>query len=47
MNTAPVWPGETVRTEIWRDGADVLFRASVPERGIVVMGGGRACVAGF
>lgn len=45
--TAPVWPGETVRTEIWRDGADVLFRASVPERGIVVMGGGRACVAGF
>ncbi|MES2156264.1 MAG: MaoC/PaaZ C-terminal domain-containing protein [Pseudomonadota bacterium] len=45
--TAPVWPGETVRTEIWRDGDDILFRASVPDRSVVVMDGGRACVAGF
>lgn len=45
--TAPVWPGESVWTEIWRTGDDVLFRASVPERGVVVMDGGRACVAGF
>ncbi|CAM8672845.1 MULTISPECIES: MaoC/PaaZ C-terminal domain-containing protein [Sphingobium] len=45
--TAPVWPGETVRTEIWRDGDNILFRASIPDRSVVVMDGGRACVAGF
>jgi acyl dehydratase len=31
--TAPVMPGETIRTEIWKDGA---FRARVVERDIVV-----------
>ncbi len=29
----PVYPGETIRTEIWRDGR---FRASVPGRGVTV-----------
>ncbi|WP_201729000.1 MaoC/PaaZ C-terminal domain-containing protein [Acidocella sp. C78] len=37
--TAPVLPGETIRTEIWRDGA---FRARVAERDLVVVDHGRA-----
>ena len=27
--SAPVFPGETIRTEIWRDGGVVSFRARV------------------
>jgi len=45
--TAPVWPGETVRTEIWRNGDELLFRASVPDRNNVVIDGGYAYVGGF
>jgi acyl dehydratase len=40
--SAPVFPGETIRTEIWRDGSIVSFRALVPERNIVAMSNGRA-----
>jgi len=40
--SAPVFPGETIRTEIWRDGDIVSFRALVPERNIVAMSNGRA-----
>jgi acyl dehydratase len=40
--SAPVFPGETIRTEIWRDGEIVSFRASVPDRDVVVMNNGRA-----
>jgi acyl dehydratase len=40
--SAPVFPGETIRTEIWRDGAVVSFRALVPERNVVAMSNGRA-----
>ena len=32
--SAPVFPGETIRTEIWRDGS---FRARVAERDVVVV----------
>ena len=44
--SAPVFPGETIRTEFWRDGDVVSFRASVPERNVVVMNNGRAEVSG-
>jgi acyl dehydratase len=44
--SAPVFPGETIRTEMWRDGNVVSFRASVPDRNVVVMNNGRAEVRG-
>ena len=43
--SSPVFPGETIRTEMWRDGDVVSFRALVPERGAVVLNNGRAEVA--
>lgn len=43
--SAPVLPGETIRTEIWRSGSTVSFRARVVERDIVVLNNGLAEVA--
>ena len=40
--SAPVYPGETIRTEIWRDGGAVGFRARVVERDVVAIDHGRA-----
>ncbi len=40
--SSPVLPGETIRTEIWRNGA---FRARVLERDVVVVNSGRAVFA--
>jgi acyl dehydratase len=40
--SAPVYPGETIRTEIWRDGAVASFRARVVERDVVAINNGRA-----
>ena len=37
--SAPVFPGETIRTEMWRDGS---FRARVAERDVVVVDRGFA-----
>ena len=39
--SAPVYPGETIRTEMWRDGAVVSFRARLVERDVVVLDNGR------
>ena len=39
---SPVYPGETLRTEIWKDGADFRFRTRVVERDRVVMSHGCA-----
>ena len=45
--SAPVYPGETLATEIWRDGGGVVsFRTSAVERGVVVLNNGRAEIAG-
>ena len=40
--SAPVFPGETIRTELWRDGPVVSFRARVVERDVVALNNGRA-----
>lgn len=40
--SAPVFPGETIRTELWRDDAVVSFRAKVVERDVVAITNGRA-----
>lgn len=44
--SAPVYPGETIRTEIWRDGTVVSFRARIAERDVIALNNGRAEVAG-
>ncbi len=43
--SSPVYPGETIRTEMWKDGDVVSFRARVLERDIVVLNNGRATVS--
>ncbi len=40
--SAPVLPGETIRTEMWQDGTIVSFRARVLERDVVAINNGRA-----
>lgn len=41
--TAPVYPGETLRTEIWRQGEGaVAFRTRVVERDVIALNNGRA-----
>ena len=40
--SSPVYPGETIRTEMWQDGNVVSFRATVPARGVTVLSHGRA-----
>jgi acyl dehydratase len=40
--SAPVFPGETLRTEMWRDGGIVSFRSRVVERDVIAVNNGRA-----
>jgi acyl dehydratase len=40
--SAPVYPGETLRTEIWRGADGIAFRTLAVERGVVVLSHGRA-----
>ena len=40
--SAPVFPGETLRTEMWGDGNVVSFRSKVVERDVVAVNNGRA-----
>jgi acyl dehydratase len=42
--SAPVYPGETVRTEMWPEGEQVSFRARVLERDVLVLNNGLARV---
>ena len=44
--SAPVFPGETIRTEIWREGGMVSFRARALERDVIAINNGRAEVNG-
>lgn len=45
--TAPVLPGDTIRTEIWRQGKQVRFRALAIERGVIVADAGDASIDQF
>jgi acyl dehydratase len=38
----PVFPGETVRFDFWKQEQNLLFQASVPERSVIVFDGGYA-----
>ncbi len=38
----PVYPGETLRFDVWTDGPDLRFEASVPARDAVVLAAGTA-----
>ncbi len=43
--SAPVFPGETVVTEMWVDGQIVSFRARLKERDVVVINNGKCTLA--
>ena len=40
--SSPVYPGETIRTDMWRDGDAISFRSMVLERNVTVLNNGRA-----
>ncbi|MCL1960257.1 MAG: MaoC family dehydratase, partial [Desulfovibrionaceae bacterium] len=42
--TSPVYPGETIRTEIWGARGEVMFRATALERGVTVLNNGLAVI---
>jgi acyl dehydratase len=44
--TSPVYPGETIATEIWVDGDVVSFRCLVEEREVVAINNGRCLLRG-
>ena len=43
--SAPVFPGETIITEMWVDGSVVSFRSRLKERDVVVLNNGKCTLA--
>lgn len=43
--SSPVFPGETILVDIWKDGKTVSFRARVKERDVVVINNGKCTLA--
>jgi len=43
--SAPVMPGDTIRTDMWQDGNIVSFRCSAVERHVIVMRNGKCTLA--
>jgi acyl dehydratase len=43
--SAPVYPGETIRTEMWVDGKSVSYRARIAARDVTAISNGRAELA--
>ena len=44
--SSPVYPGETVTTDIWQDGTTISFRARIKERDVVVLNNGNVTIEG-
>lgn len=43
--SSPVFPGETITVDLWKDGDVVSFEARVKDRGVTVIKNGRSVVA--
>ena len=43
--TAPVYPGDTIRTQIWQEGTALHFRAEAVERAVRVIDNGLAAIS--
>jgi acyl dehydratase len=43
--SSPVFPGETIVTEMWVDGNIVSYRSKLKERDVVVLNNGRCTIA--
>jgi acyl dehydratase len=44
--SAPVFPGETITVDLWRDGQEVSFEARIKARGVTVIKNGKTVLAG-
>ena len=44
--SAPVVPGDTLRTDMWQDGNVVSFRCTAVERGVIVLRNGKCTLTG-
>ena len=42
--SAPVFPGETITVDLWKDGEVISFEARVKERGVTVIKNGKTVV---
>jgi acyl dehydratase len=43
--SAPVFPGETIVTQMWRDGSTISYRSIVQERQVVVLNNGKCALS--
>ena len=43
--SAPVMPGDTIRTDMWQDGNIVSFRCTATERNVIVLRNGKCTLA--
>jgi acyl dehydratase len=43
--TAPVFPGDTITTDMWQDGNIVSFRCTVKDRDIIVLRNGKCTLS--
>jgi acyl dehydratase len=43
--SSPVYPGETIVTEMWVDGNVVSYRSRLKERDVVVLNNGKCVLA--
>ena len=39
--SAPVYPRDNLQVALWRDGEEVSFEASIPERGVTAVSCGK------